>query len=163
MQQIYNSWQSQTKNDHRENLRFLRKLRGSGELDTEVKQLHDEAFEQIDCLSCANCCKTTPAMVTKSDAKKIAAHLGIPPKTFIKKYLIEDIVGGYVFSRVPCVFLGEDHKCSIYEVRPQACRRYPHTDESGFGRRPKLNAANTVVCPAVYHIVEQLKSKHHDL
>ncbi|HAG48373.1 MAG TPA: zinc/iron-chelating domain-containing protein, partial [Cryomorphaceae bacterium] len=29
------------------------------DLDKVVHQLHEDAFRKIDCLDCANCCKTT--------------------------------------------------------------------------------------------------------
>ena len=31
---------------------------------------HDEVFEEIDCLSCANCCKTTGPLFTEKDIEK---------------------------------------------------------------------------------------------
>src|SRR5205085_8061249 len=36
----------------------LKKLRPK-DLDVVTNEFHDKAFEKIDCLQCANCCKTT--------------------------------------------------------------------------------------------------------
>lgn len=124
----------------------------------KVRELHDTVFGAIDCLACANCCKTTPALITKRDAKRIASKLQMPPKTFLRKYTIEDINGEYIMNRVPCPFLLEDNRCDIYDVRPEACSRFPHTDEEAFFNRARLNAENTIVCPAAYHIVQKLNT-----
>ena len=65
----------------------------------------------------------------------------------------------YVLKSVPCTFLGEDNCCSIYEVRPKACREYPHTDRIKQYQLLKLTQKNVEVCPGVYDIVEKLKPK----
>lgn len=158
MEILLQEWKEEGSASLKDNLAYLRSLHASHELDLKIQDLHEEGFEKMDCLECANCCKSTPAIVLKSDVKRIAKHLSIPPKTFIRKYLLEDVVGGYVINGVPCTFLQEDNTCSIYEVRPQACRNYPHTDEGKIAQRAKLHAHNTVVCPVVYSIVEHLKT-----
>ncbi len=123
-----------------------------------LKQYNDSVFTEIQCLSCANCCKTSPPMLNQSDIKRIAHHIGIPPKQFIKKYVIEDINGEKSFSTVPCVFLQPDNSCSIYEVRPEACRRYPHTDEEDYFFRAVLNVKNTLICPGAFLIFQKIKT-----
>ena len=65
----------------------------------------------------------------------------------------------YVLQTVPCTFLGEDNSCSIYEVRPKACREYPHTNRIKQHQILNLTEKNVEVCPAVYNIVEKLKKK----
>ena len=60
---------------------------------------------------------------------------------------------------MPCPLLGEDDRCTIYAVRPQACREFPHTDKDGFIWRTYLHAANTLSCPAAYHIVKRLRRR----
>lgn len=157
MKKIVEDWKTNAQKDLNENKEFLKSLPKQKSTDRIVYDLHDKVFQKVDCLQCANCCKTTPALVTRPDAKRIAKHLSIPPKTFIRKYLLEDINGELMIARVPCTFLKDDNTCQIYEVRPQACREYPHTNQSGFSRRSKMNANNTIVCPAVFEIVEQLK------
>ena len=124
-----------------------------------LKQNHDEVFAETDCLSCANCCKSSPPIVTNQDIKRIAHHLKMPPKQFERKYIIDDINGEKSFSRVPCCFLQPDNHCSIYEVRPEACRRYPHTDEDDYFLRASLNLKNTLICPAALLVLKKMKSK----
>ena len=33
---------------------------------------------------------------------------------------------------LPCPFLAEDGRCTVYEVRPRDCAEYPHTQKKGF-------------------------------
>lgn len=123
----------------------------------EPKILHEKSFKDVDCLQCANCCKTTPAMVTKEDVNRISKVLNMSAKNFIKTYVLEDINGELSFKTVPCVFLKDNNECSIYEVRPKACRAYPHIDDPGFYKRPHLNAKNVDVCPAVQKAADILQ------
>jgi len=157
LEEILKNWKKNSEENYSENLSFLKSLQGKSDWDERASAIHQEVFDKTDCLQCGNCCKTTPAIIDRSDVKRIAKFLGIPPKSFIRKYLLEDIDGGMVIQRVPCTFLNSDNTCRIYEVRPKACREYPHTDQKGFHRRARLNAKNTIVCPAAFEIVERLK------
>lgn len=124
-----------------------------------LKQTHTEVFGEVDCLACAHCCKTSPPLVTKNDVNRIAKHLGITPREFGRKYVIEDINGELSFNAVPCRFLADDNRCTIYDVRPEACRRYPHTDEEDFAARKSLNLSNALICPAAYRIILLLEKR----
>ena len=158
MEEIVNNWRKNANNKLQENRDFFRNINHSFDWDTRSSGLHKEVFNKVDCLACANCCKTTPALIDRSDVKRIALHLGLPPKIFVKKYLLEDVNGEMIINKVPCTFLQQDNTCAIYEVRPKACREYPHTDQKGFSKRGRLNVNNTLVCPATYEIVERLKN-----
>jgi Fe-S-cluster containining protein len=134
--------------------KFLRLRGNEKELNTLVKSTHKQVFERTNCLDCGNCCKSAPPLVTSKDIKRIAKYLGLPPKTFKRNYVLEDIDGSLSFDSVPCRFLGEDNACSIYEVRPNACRSYPHTDDGDFLKRIQLHEVNAKICPAVNEILE---------
>lgn len=123
-----------------------------------VANIHQAVFEHTDCISCHNCCSSSPPLITPSDIKRLSAHLGISKKAFIRKYILEDFNGEQSFNKVPCHFLNTDGTCNVYELRPDACRRFPHTDEEDYFKRPKLNTANTQVCPAAYKIYKRLES-----
>ena len=123
--------------------------------DLEVH--NNEVFACTDCLKCANCCKTTGPLFTQKDIERIAQHLKLKPGQFVEQYLRVDEDQDYVLQQVPCVFLGSDNYCSIYEVRPKACREYPHTDSVRMQQNLKLTAKNVEICPAVFQIVEELK------
>ena len=143
-----------------ENKKFFKQLKRFKPkvLDQKMHQLHEEVFACTDCLECANCCSTTGPLFTDKDIGRIARHLRIKPSEFIEKYLRIDEDKDYVLQQVPCAFLGEDNRCSIYDVRPKACREFPHTDRIKQNQILKLTQKNVAVCPAVYEIVEKLKS-----
>jgi len=136
---------------------IAQKVRGmqkkkKAKLDSWMHEKHELAFRQIDCLSCANCCRTTGPLLTSRDIEKIARHLKLKPGTFTEKYLQIDEENDYVFKSMPCPFLGDDNYCSIYEFRPKACREYPHTDRKNQNGILSLTKKNALICPAVAHI-----------
>lgn len=141
----------------RPSLRRLKK-RPPKQLDHVVHQLHDEAFEQIDCLDCANCCKTTGPLWTAKDRERVAKHLRMTPHAFESHYLRVDEDGDWVLQRLPCPFLGEGNDCDIYDVRPKACREYPHTDRVKQHQILHLMDRNADICPAVAHVLERLET-----
>ena len=139
---------------------FLKKLKGKKfrNLDTIFHDAHEEAFEQIDCLTCANCCKTTSPIFYQKDIERVAKRLRMKPFDFIEKYLKIDEDNDYVLKQAPCPFLGSDNYCSVYEDRPTACREYPHTNRKNMYQVLDLTYKNTLVCPAVLKIVDNLKT-----
>ena len=130
------------------------------DLDTIVSQFHLDAFEKIDCLECANCCKSISPIITDNDIKKIARYLKTKPGDFADFYLYLDQDGDYVFKDQPCPFLGEDHYCTIYSHRPKACAEYPHTDRKRFYQILDISVKNTLICPAVTEIFENLRKEY---
>lgn len=126
-------------------------------LDERVHALHEAVFESIDCLECANCCRTLGPRVTDSDVRRIATSLRIKPSRFVEKYLVIDEDGDYIFAYMPCPFLENDNRCAIYETQPRACREYPHTDRPRIYQILTLTLKNSATCPAVFEILEQLR------
>ena len=145
----------------KENNKFFKRLKKVKPklLDKIIHPIHQEVFQCTDCLKCANCCTTTGPLFTDKDISRIAKYLRIKPSEFVDRYLRIDEDNDYVLQSVPCTFLGEDNHCSIYEVRPKACREYPHTDRIKQYQLLKLTEKNVDVCPAVFEIVEKLKQK----
>ena len=119
---------------------------------------HDKAFAKIDCLSCANCCKTTGPIFLKSDVKRISKLLKIKSSDFEEKYLKEDEDDDFILKNLPCHFLAIDNKCMIYDFRPKACREYPHTNRKKIHKIASITIKNTAICPAAYDIVEKIKN-----
>lgn len=122
----------------------------------KLPALHEYAFEQVDCLSCANCCKQYSPRFKTPDIKRIARHLKMKEGQFIETYLRLDEDGDYVVKSSPCPFLGSDNYCSIYEVRPSDCQRFPYTDEDVILKRQQLTLKNAEFCPIVYVVLERL-------
>ncbi|MGB8705563.1 MAG: YkgJ family cysteine cluster protein [Gillisia sp.] len=161
MEEILNSLPEKAKDKEKENKRFFNKLRKKPpkNLDIVMKELHEEEFSRTNCLDCANCCKTTGPLFTNKDIERISKHFRMKPSGFIDRYLQIDEDKDYVLQKVPCEFLGADNYCSIYEVRPKACREYPHTDRKDFHKISNLTIKNTAICPAAYNIVEEMKKR----
>lgn len=129
-------------------------------LDQVTHQLHEDVFDEIDCLDCGNCCKTTSPGMHDRDVDRLAKHLKMKPVDLIAAHMEMDSDGDYVFRSAPCPFLGADNYCSVYEARPLACREYPHTNRKRFYQVLDLSLKNTEICPAVVKVFEELK-KHY--
>lgn len=123
----------------------------------QLPDLHEEAFEKIDCLQCANCCKNYSPRFKTPDIKRISKFLGMKEGTFIETYLTLDTEGDYVVKTKPCPFLGEDNYCGIYEARPSDCHRFPYTDEDVIVKRPVITLKNATFCPIVFYVLENLR------
>ncbi|MBN2609942.1 MAG: YkgJ family cysteine cluster protein [Bacteroidales bacterium] len=129
------------------------------ELDLKVHRLHHEVFSEINCLECANCCKTISPTLYEADISRLADCLKMKVAVFKDQYVKTDEDGDYVFNQTPCPFLDDGNYCLVYNNRPKACREYPHTDRKRFYQILDITAKNVAVCPAVYAIVEKLKSE----
>jgi len=161
MQDILNHLPQLAKDKHKENKNFFAKLKKKPpkHLDYLMQELHEAEFQRTDCLECANCCKTTGPLFTDKDIERIAKHFRMKPSQFIAQFLRIDEDNDYVLQSVPCTFLGADNYCSIYEVRPKACREFPHTDRKKFQQISNLTLKNVAICPAAYNIVEEMKKR----
>ena len=162
---VVNDWQQHAEAHDDENYEFLRSMKFRDhdfEPDELAGELHDQAFQIVDCTRCANCCKTMDIKFSETDIERIAGHLEMETTELIETYLEaddEDVDGSYKARQKPCPFLGDDDRCTIYDVRPMVCREYPHTDKDGFTSRTMGVASNALVCPAVFWIVEQMKRR----
>jgi uncharacterized protein len=138
--------------------KLIQKLKkaNSRTLDTAFHREHEQAFRKIDCLACANCCKTTSPIFRDVDIRRLSKRMRLSEAKFIGQYLHLDGEGDYVLNVAPCPFLGDDNYCSVYEDRPLACREYPHTDRKNMYQILPLTRRNMEVCPAVSHIMQQL-------
>jgi Fe-S-cluster containining protein len=121
-----------------------------------IPDLHEQAFEKINCLDCAACCKNYSPRFKTPDIKRISRHLNMKEGQFIETYLRLDEEGDYVVKQSPCPFLGADNFCSIYEVRPGDCHRFPYTDEDVLLKRQALTLMNASFCPAVFFVLDRL-------
>lgn len=132
------------------------KRRKPRNLDDVVHDLHEKVFAEIDCLKCANCCKTTSPIFRDVDIERISKKLKLSVSEFQSHYLKMDEDQDWVLQQSPCSFLMEDNSCFIYDVRPQACRDYPHTDRKRFVQVLDLTEKNALICPAVAEITAKM-------
>ncbi|MCK5440536.1 MAG: YkgJ family cysteine cluster protein [Maribacter sp.] len=159
MDKILKQLPLRAKEKQNENKKFLSKLKKKPpkDLDYVMVDLHQSEFQKTDCLSCANCCKTTGPLFTNADIERISKHLRLKPQQFIARYLQVDEDNDHVLQQLPCTFLDADNYCSIYDVRPKACREFPHTNRKKFHQINNLTLKNVAICPAAFNIVEEMK------
>jgi len=129
----------------------------------DMQEIVDKAdtavWKEIDCTTCANCCKAMTPTYSPQDIKRIAAHLGMTAKAFRDKWLYkEEETGDWMNRTQPCQFLVDD-KCSIYEVRPEDCAAFPHHNLKPFDIYGDTYKANLNHCPATLLLVDKVK-KH---
>lgn len=103
------------------------KMKNARRVDALVAEIHAEAFQKINCLDCANCCKTLGTLVTKADAIRISDFWKYRLRNFMRFIWKKDEEGDLIIKTLPCSFLAEDNTCKIYSVRPKECKEYPHT------------------------------------
>ncbi|MEO8583543.1 MAG: YkgJ family cysteine cluster protein [Flavitalea sp.] len=152
---LLQNWEKKSKERKKIYIKYLHRA----DKNTVLKQLpeyHEEAFEKIDCLKCANCCKKYSPRFKTPDIKRLSKHFKMKEGDFIETYLRVDDDGDYVVKSTPCPFLAEDNKCSIYDVRPSDCHRFPYTDEDVFIKKQDLTLKNVEFCPIVYYVLENL-------
>jgi Fe-S-cluster containining protein len=120
-------------------------------------KIEQEVWQEVDCLTCANCCKKMTPTFTTKDLKRISAHFQMTPEAFRKKWLVKDRNKDLVNKQQPCQFLNlEDNKCSIYEIRPEDCSGFPHLSKRKWSEYAHVHKQNIDYCPATYKLVEKL-------
>lgn len=126
-------------------------------LDADFHSTHEEVFEEVDCLECGHCCKTTSPIFKERDIERIAKAKKMSISRFSQQYLKRDNDGDWVLQIAPCSFLDQDtNACTIYDVRPQACREFPHTNRKNIAGILTLTERNTQLCPAVASMVKKI-------
>ncbi len=152
---IKENWQKQALEHQKKYRNFLQRVNVKHGLRL-LPRLHEEAFKEVDCLSCGACCKNYSPRFKTTDIKRISRYLKVKESAFIETYLKLDEDGDYVARQAPCPFLGTDNYCSIYDERPSDCARFPYTNEDVLLKRPQLTLKNSTFCPAVFTVLEKL-------
>lgn len=140
---------------------FLKKLDEvvPKEIGKIVDKEDEKVWQDVDCTTCANCCKTMTPIYTPKDIKRIAAHFNMSPKDFFKKWLVKEEDTGAIINAIqPCQFLVND-RCSIYEVRPRDCAEFPHHNKRPFDLYNDTFIQNVHRCPATFNLVSRLKKR----
>ncbi len=147
----------------RKQRRYLTRLESAAPrgLDSKIQALEKEVWEETDCLSCANCCKTMTPTFNNKDQERIAAHLNMTVEAFQQKWLRRERGGerDWLNKTEPCQFLNlKDNKCSIYEVRPADCAGFPHLSKK-FKDFVHIHKQNVEYCPATHRLVEKMMER----
>jgi Fe-S-cluster containining protein len=126
-------------------------------LDTLTAKVEKEVWKQVDCLTCANCCKEMSPTYTNKDIRRIASHFQQSPADFKKQWLKKDRSGDWLNKSTPCQFLNlEDNKCGIYAIRPADCAGFPHLPKKKMVDYIHVHKQNIEYCPATYKMVESM-------
>jgi Fe-S-cluster containining protein len=141
-------------------LKRVEKLNPEG-LDMLAEKLNTEVWQNVDCVSCANCCKTMTPTYTTKDIRRIAKHLNMRPKDFKERWLkYEKKDKDWVNKKQPCQFLDlSTNMCSIYEVRPADCAGFPHLTKKKMVDYMHMHQQNILYCPATFKMVEKMMEK----
>ncbi|HEY9177444.1 MAG TPA: YkgJ family cysteine cluster protein [Flavipsychrobacter sp.] len=142
-------------------VRFLKKLDKVVPEDMPKLVAEEEAkiWQEVDCLECANCCKTMTPTYTKEDLVRISAHLNMTPKEFKKKWLYKDETGDWMNTSTPCQFLDDRNMCTIYAIRPADCAEFPHHNKKPFDEYNDTFINNVHRCPATFELVNRLRKR----
>ncbi len=149
------NWERKSAEHQKQYGQFLKRA-DKNKVLKQLPDLNEEAFEKVDCLQCANCCKSYSPRFKTPDIKRISKYLGMKEGVFIDTYLRIDNEGDYILKSKPCTFLGADNYCTIYDVRPSDCSRFPYTDEDVLLKRPQITLKNSSFCPITYYVLEKL-------
>jgi uncharacterized protein len=147
----------------RENERFRRHLKAHDHSDRILRRVAEEIEDQIDCTVCANCCRVATAVVTERDIERLAHALRLPATRVIAEYAQDSKEEGRILRRskeTGCVFL-DGNSCSVYDDRPDSCRRFPHVVRgtgSIVSRMWEL-IDRACYCPIVYNSLEAFKQE----
>lgn len=129
-------------------------------IDKLTPQVEPEVWKDVDCLECANCCKTMTPTFTPKDLKRISAHFNQTPEEFRKKWLVKDRNKDLVNKLQPCQFLDlKTNKCNIYAIRPEDCAGFPHLSKKKWVEYAHVHKQNIDYCPATYKMVEKIMER----
>lgn len=142
-------------------VKFLKKLDKvvPEDLPRLVKEEDAESWKEVECLACANCCKTMTPTYTKEDIKRISAHLNMTLKEFKAKWLYKDETGDWMNTTQPCQFLDDKNMCTIYAIRPADCAEFPHHNKKPFNLYNDTFINNVHRCPATFELVNRLRKR----
>jgi Fe-S-cluster containining protein len=174
-----------------ENLRFRRHMKSHHHSDRILRRIAEDIEGQIDCRECGNCCKVATAKVNERDIERLSRELRIPAAKVITDFTAEPLAGRHAASGRPacsnhsatrsscvtgesaeegrilrrseetgCVFL-QGTECSVYEARPDSCRRFPHVvrGNGSIASRMWEFVDRACYCPIVYNSLEAFKEE----
>ncbi|TAH00287.1 MAG: YkgJ family cysteine cluster protein [Sphingobacteriales bacterium] len=153
--QLPDNWEK-TASEHQKKYKHFLQRANKNKVLQQLPEVHEAAVAAVDCLQCANCCKNYSPRFKTPDIKRISKYLRLKESVFIDTYLQLDTEGDYVVKTKPCPFLGSGNYCTVYDVRPSDCQRFPYTDEDVLLKRPQLTLKNSSFCPISFLVMEKL-------
>ncbi len=109
-------------------------LQGLGTITPQMEHNLDVAYEicmsykeGFPCEMCGRCCHQPNIMVRAEEVDRISSAAGIPLYNFITECLVPQPDGMFLMRRTePCMFLGDDNRCTIWKNRPEICDEFPY-------------------------------------
>src|SRR4051812_7060532 len=72
------------------------------EMPKDVARVDATVWRDVNCMECANCCKTMTPTFNKADIARISSHLEMTPKEFKERWLLkEEETGDWVNKTQP--------------------------------------------------------------
>ena len=143
-----------------ENSRFRAYLRNHRHSDRRLRRFGEDIEAQIDCTTCANCCRVSEVEITDRDIEKLSKFLGMTREEFIRDATQQAQSGELILKRTDagCVFL-EGNLCGVYEARPHNCANFPHLvrGTGSIASRMWRLVERAEYCPIVYNWMEKVK------
>src|SRR4051812_29140578 len=146
-----------------ENERFRKHMKSRDYSDRILRRIAEEIEGQIDCTTCANCCKVASVQLSERDVERLARHLRVSRDRFLADYTATSPGEGLILRRTReagCVFLsGND--CTIYDARPDICQKFPHLvrGQGSIASRMWEFVDRACYCPIVYNSLEAFKDE----
>ena len=146
----------------KENEMFRRHMKAHYFPERKFRHLAEEIEGNIDCRSCANCCKVAETNQSKRDMERLAKHLGMPVKQFVDEYTTMSVQDEdeIILRRndAGCIFL-DGNDCTVYEARPDTCQDFPHLvrGKGSIQSRMWQMIDRATYCPIVYNSLEEYK------
>jgi Fe-S-cluster containining protein len=143
----------------KDNVAFRRYVSAHHIGENAFQILASDIQQQMDCTSCANCCRYSVVPVSKQEIERIAAHIGVTVETVVQVHTVADPEAPnsriLLNSRKGCSFL-DGNLCTIYEARPKACRDFPHVTVGthSLGSRASSQGRWAHLCPIIYNALE---------
>jgi len=144
-----------------ENIEFHRHLAASKEGFRPIENLTGEFAQQMNCVSCGNCCRWATPPASGREIAAIAKYFGMTAREVREKYTWPDDERPgrrkLRSNKDGCVFLSGT-LCLVYPARPHGCHAFPPIRKlkKSFVREFCRWAS---LCPIVYNAIETCKER----
>jgi uncharacterized protein len=99
---------------------------------------------RYNCLKCPGyCCSHARIAVTDHDIERLARHFGVSSRQakerFTHRYRTKEVdeqilrhQKDHIYRSVCRFFDTDARRCTVYEARPNVCRKYPYSNRCGY-------------------------------
>jgi Fe-S-cluster containining protein len=145
-----------------ENKKLRQHMSRHNYVERKLKAIAQNVEEQIECLECANCCRTATARLVDRDIDRVAKAAGMKRDRFLRECTEMTEDEGRILKRTEagCIFLN-GNECLVYEGRPASCEDFPHLvrGPGSLMHRMWAMAERATYCPITYNTLEEWKDE----